>query len=254
MDKFNLYAKYYDLLYEDKDYKAEVDYVNRLIIDHTTITVGSLLDLGCGTGIHASLFEKFGYKVHGVDLSSKMIDQARNTFADVVNLEFFESDITTFEKKEKYDIVTSLFHVISYQNSNENIVKSFTTAYNHLKDDGLFIFDFWYGPGVLTDRPESRLKVLENDVIHVSRKATPQIHINKNIVDVKYDINIVNKTDDSKQQISELHSMRYFFIQELSFYLKHVGFEMLDFFEWMTLKKPDTNSWNVVVVAKKSRK
>ncbi len=44
MDKFNLYAKYYDLLYNDKDYRAEVDYVNSLIVDNNTIAIYSILD------------------------------------------------------------------------------------------------------------------------------------------------------------------------------------------------------------------
>ena len=251
MDKFNLYAKYYDLLYKDKDYQAEVTYVNTLFEKFTSNSVGNILDLGCGTGIHANLFTKFGYQIDGVDISPKMIEQAKETFANNKALQFYESDITDFEIKKKYDVVTSLFHVMSYQNNTADLIKSFSTAYNHLKDDGLFIFDFWYGPAVLTDRPEHRVKVLENQLIHVERHARPELHVNENSVDVNYEITILDKISQSKQIIKETHAMRYFFMKELVFYLGHVGFKMLDFFEWMTFKKPDTNSWNVVVIAKK---
>lgn len=251
MDNFNLYAKYYDLLYRDKDYNAEVNYLNTLIDKFGEISNKKLLDLGCGTGIHANIFSKSGYEVDGVDMSRKMIEQAKSRYVGNLALSFFQSDITEFRIEKQYDVVTSLFHVISYQNSNIDLLKAFKTAYYHLKKNGLFIFDFWYGPGVLTDRPEPRTKKLEDEKILVERKAKPVLHFNDNIVDVNYDITITNKHTQIQQQILEKHSMRYFFINELTFYLKTVGFEMLNYFEWMTFNLPNTNSWNVVLIARK---
>ena len=51
-----------------------------------------------------------------------------------------------------------------------------STAAKHLKPNGVFIFDFWYGPGVLTDPPVVRLKRLENEEIEVLRIAEPVMH------------------------------------------------------------------------------
>lgn len=251
MDNFNFYAKYYDLLYSDKDYNAEVNYLNTLINKFGDISNKKILDLGCGTGIHANIFSKLGYKVDGVDMSLKMINQAKSKHVKNLALSFFQSNITEFRNEKQYNVVTSLFHVISYQNSNVDLLNAFKTAYVHLKQNGLFIFDFWYGPGVLTDRPEPRVKKLENSLIMVERKAKPVLHVNDNVVDVNYDIMIRNKETQDQQQILEKHSMRYFFINELTFYLKTVGFETLNYFEWMTLEVPDTNSWNVVLIARK---
>ena len=72
---FNYYAVYYDLLYKEKDYKAETEYVGRLL-EEKGFTTGSILELGCGTGKHAEQFAKIGYSVHGIDLSSEMIKKA----------------------------------------------------------------------------------------------------------------------------------------------------------------------------------
>lgn len=251
MDNFNLYAKYYDLLNSDKDYQGEVDYIHTLIEKYKQIEGSSLLDLGCGTGIHANLLAKKGYVVDGVDISKQMVELARDKFSNNEALQFFESDITNFNTDQVYDTVTSLFHVMSYQNSNENLIKAIKTAHKHLKTNGLFIFDFWYGPGVLTDRPTNRTKVLEDDQIHVKRKATPEMHVNNNVVDVNYEIDILDKTTKDKQKIKEKHSMRYFFIKELNYYLETCGFKTLSFFEWRTFSNPDTNTWNVVMIAKK---
>ena len=72
---FNYYAVYYDLLYKGKDYKAETEYVGRLL-EEKGITTGSILELGCGTGKHAEQFAEIGYSVHGIDLSLEIIRTA----------------------------------------------------------------------------------------------------------------------------------------------------------------------------------
>ena len=41
-----------------------------------------------------------------------------------------------------FDVVISLFHVMSYQVSNSDIMEAFATARRHLNPGGIFIFDF----------------------------------------------------------------------------------------------------------------
>lgn len=73
---FDEYADYRDLLYQDKDYDGEAKYINELIKKYYSKS-RSILDLGCGTGMHASLLAQMHYeKVHGVDMSSKMLEKA----------------------------------------------------------------------------------------------------------------------------------------------------------------------------------
>ena len=57
MSIFDNYSQYYNLIYKDKDYETEVDYTHRLL---TRFNSGKkLLELGCGTGIHAYFFNCF---------------------------------------------------------------------------------------------------------------------------------------------------------------------------------------------------
>jgi len=58
------YARYYDLLYRDKDYSAEAQYVAGLVRKFHP-SARSILELGSGTGIHASLLAEKGFTVHG---------------------------------------------------------------------------------------------------------------------------------------------------------------------------------------------
>ncbi len=251
MDKFNLYAKYYNLLYKDKDYTGEVEYIDKIISSFSQDKASALLDLGCGTGIHADLFSERGYIVDGVDLSEQMIAEAKENYSSNSKLRFFTGNINDFRIDKKYEVVTSLFHVISYQNSNNALLNSFKTAAAHLDKDGLFIFDFWYGPGVLTDLPTSRVKELENEEIKVKRSATPVMHNELNVVDVNYNIEIVNKVTKSSETIDEKHSMRYLFRPEIENYLQQSQFKLIGFYHWLSFDAPGMSSWNGVAIAKK---
>ena len=56
---FNKIANYYDLIYQDKNYLKEVEYIKNLIAEFAD-NKESILELGCGTGKHASLLAEEG--------------------------------------------------------------------------------------------------------------------------------------------------------------------------------------------------
>ena len=247
----NLYSQYYDLLYRDKDYAGEVEYIIKLIKENSNETK-TLLDMGCGTGKHAELLCNNGYIVHGIDLSEDMLEIAKNRRIDKDDRLFFSrSNIQELELNKKFDVVVSLFHVMSYQNSNDQLIKAFEVAKNHLKNNGIFIFDFWYGPAVLNDPPVKRVKKLVNEKIKITRFAEPTVYSDKNLVDVHYDVLIEDVNSKEIIEKKETHKMRYFFDAELDTICKQVGFLIKQKYEWMSEKNPDSNSWNVVWVVKK---
>jgi len=88
-------------------------------------------------------------------------------------------------------VVIALFHVMSYQPRNADLRDAFATASAHLKRGGIFIFDYWYGPAVLTNLPTVRVKRVENGDIGVLRLSEPSIKVNENIVDINYLIRLL---------------------------------------------------------------
>ena len=247
----DLYAQYYDLLYSDKDYNAESHYIDDLIRLHAP-NARTVLDMGCGTGKHAELLCEKGYSIHGIDISYEMLKVAKTrTNGKEDKLYFSQSDIKTLHLGQRFDVVTSLFHVMSYQTSAEALYKAFTVAKEHLCEDGIFIFDFWYGPAVLTDPPVIRVKHLENEVTKVTRIAEPILHIKQNVVDVHYDIFIENKATAMIIEKKELHPMRYFFDIELDIICDTLGFKVINKLEWMKQSSPNLHSWNVVWILQK---
>jgi SAM-dependent methyltransferase len=240
---FDAYAAYYDLLYQDKNYHEEAKYIFRLL-EGNGISSGNILELGSGTGKHAEEFAKMGFCVHGIDLSQKMVQEANQR--NNKNLDgqlFFEvGDVRNFEAGKKFDAVISLFHVISYQIKNEDIQEMFETAAKHLKKNGVFIFDFWYGPGVLTDPPAKRQKRLENKDIEVFRIAEPVMYPNENTVDVNYSVHIKQKDSGKISELKETHKMRYLFIPEI-LQFSSTKFTLKTNFAWMKDSTPDFTDW-----------
>jgi hypothetical protein len=138
---------------------------------------------------------------------------------------------------------------MSYQTTNEDFLSALETAKAHLAPGGIFVFDFWYGPAVLTDRPAVRVKKLEDDQIQAIRLAEPVMHANKNLVDVNYTVWIKDKSSLQSEEIRETHNMRYWFLPEIEHLTKEAGFGMLNHGEWMTGKQPGFDTWGVYIVA-----
>jgi SAM-dependent methyltransferase len=323
---FDAYAAYYDLLYRDKDYAGEAEYVHRLIQRHRP-GAKTILELGSGTGRHACELAKRGYAVTGIERSPEMLEKARALVAEcggqrsdaggqksevggqrsdaggqksevrgqrsdvggqrsaVSGLRsdhrertsdvrpptsdlrppisenrpptsdlrppvFHPGDLRTFSLPDRFDAAISLFHVISYLPENEDILAAFRNARRHLNPGGLFVFDVWYGPAVLTERPAVRVKRMSDDETEVVRLAEPVLHPNENRVDVNYQVWVKRRKDGAVSEVRETHRMRYLFAPELQRLLSSAGFDLAHAEEWVTGRPLGCDTWGACFVAR----
>lgn len=250
METFQDYAYYYNAFYKDKNYHKEAEQIQSFL-EKYRVGIKRIINFGCGTGRHDIEFVKRGYKCTGIDISSLMIEIAReNAKRENIVMDFSVADIRTYEPREKYDAVISLFHVMSYQNKNADILETFQTARKALDRGGVFIFDAWYGPGVLTDMPQVRVKEIEDDKYKLIRIARPVMHDKTNVVDVCYEVFVVDKNTNKIKVINEIHNMRYFFRPEIEFLLQQAGFKLIENLDCNTLDNTDYNSWTSYFIAK----
>ena len=197
-DNFWHYSHYYDLLYADKNYAGETAYIRSLISAHACKPAATLLELGCVTGINALMLnEEAGLNVCGVDLSDTMLEGARARAAargvTEESVSFRYGNACSFRIDRKSDVVVSLFYVVSYQTTEQRLIAQFETAATHIDKDGLFIFDFWYGPAVLSQGPSVLVKRLSDEHIAVTRLAEPVIRNSENVFDVNYDLLVLDR-------------------------------------------------------------
>ncbi len=246
------YAEDYDYLYHDKDYEKECDFIEVVFAKYSG-NVKRVLDLGCGTGGHALILAKRGYYVVGVDRSEEMLEIAKRKAKDAnLPVKFIQSDITDINLQEKFYAVISMFAVMSYQTTNSALSGACKVASNHLIPSGLFLFDCWNSPAVLTDKPIPCIKEVKlNDKEKIIRFIEPILNTMNHIVEVRFKAwkvkngRLINETNES-------HFMRFLFPQEIKYFLETGGFERIEFCPFLELGKPLTEKdWNMAVITRK---
>jgi ubiquinone/menaquinone biosynthesis C-methylase UbiE len=253
------YADLYDLLYSDKDYEAECNLVEEVFRRYGTGRVHTILDLGCGTGNHAVVLAQRGYQVTGVDRSPEMLARAR----EKVSLDplcrstnpptFYQGDVRQLELGQQFDAVLMMFAVLGYQLTNDDVSAALRTVRRHLKPEGLFVCDVWYGPAVIAMRPSERAKVISTDDGKVLRIASGSLDIYHHLTEVHY-YSWRLRGQQVVSESEEVHHMRYFFPQELGLFMAQGQLELVDIYAFGSLiKAPGEDTWNVLIVAKNAQ-
>lgn len=103
---------------------------------------------------------------------------------------------------------------------------------------------------MLSDKPSVRVKEIEDDKFKLIRIAKPVMKEQLNVVDVVYEVFVIDKATNVVKVINETHSMRYFFRPELEFFLEQTGFELIAQLDCNTLQETNFDSWTSYFVAR----
>jgi SAM-dependent methyltransferase len=241
------YAAAYDALYRDKDYEAECDLVERLAREHGDRAVRRVLDLGCGTGGHALALARRDYEVVGVDRSEEMLALARDKAAGSVS--FHHGDIRSFDLGERFDLVLMMFAVLGYLGGDDDARAALAAARRHVRPGGLLVFDVWYEPAVLAQRPSEREKNVELSDGRILRHSSGELDEERGICTVRF--HVVDERGGSRRETEEEHVMRYFSRADLERLLASSGFELVRLGAFPEVDRaPDATTWSVVAVAR----
>ena len=248
------YASIYDDLYAEKDYAAEA----RFVLDQIGTTAPQapvrILDLGCGTGLHAMQLAMAGILVTGVDRSADMVtvaEKRKDLSSEELQgrLHFKIGDIRTIDLNCRFDVVLSLFHVISYMIEDDDLERTFQTVRRHLDVGGTFLFDFWYGPNVCKHPPQQRVKIVQASETVIHRRTIPEWDQERRVVCVNYHIEIKNIASGEITRGREQHFVRYFSTNELESRLALSGFEVVRFGEWLAASPRSDSSFSAYILA-----
>ena len=157
MSNFEKYAAFYDLLYRDKDYAAEAEYVAETNSVQLFRTPGRFLSLAPAPAAMAACLLPWALTCTASNGARRWLSVAQA--ADGRSLPRLRDPSparsATFARSNlgrTFDAVIALFHVMSYQTSNQALHAAFQAAARHLAPGGLFLFDVWHGPAVLSQR------------------------------------------------------------------------------------------------------
>lgn len=133
-------AKYYDLIYDWKDYSREARTLSMLIRRYKRTSGSELLDVGCGTGKHIQYLRQ-SFTCVGLDSSRAMLEQARR---NVEGVEFIQGDMESFDLGRRFDVVLCLFSAIGYVKTYSGLAKTLRNFARHLKEGGVVIIEPWF--------------------------------------------------------------------------------------------------------------
>ena len=213
---YGKFAKYYDKIYDFKDYKMEAEAVSTLIKKHKLSTGNTLLDLGCGTAKHLQYLTE--YECTGVDLSEELLEIAK---ANVPGAQFICADMRSFHTGEKYDIIISLFSSIGYLTAIEDLRKMILKSFMHLKTGGVFIFEPWISPELFSAR--TTLNTIEEEGNKIVRLISSSRKDNASVLDIHW---LIAEVDQQILHFSEKHEMGLFSKETISEVLESENFKV----------------------------
>jgi ubiquinone/menaquinone biosynthesis C-methylase UbiE len=244
------YSKIYDFLYTNKDYTKETNLIKKILKKYLPNSK-SLLDLGCGTGLYSNLMTKLNFNVVGVDRSSNMLNIAKHNYKKNNKLSFIKSSIENIKLNKKFDIISALFHILSYQKSEREIDKFFSKSYMHLNKNGILIFDFWYEDGVYSLQSPLRVREINNSNYKIVRITISKWYKKISQIFDIHNLIILNKKNKKISKFQETHKMRYFNMKSIKKKLIKHKFHFLESLDLQAGKSVSKNSWGALVVARK---
>jgi len=108
------------------------------------------MDLACGTGILCEILHKSGINASGMDLSSGMIQIAKQGNPQI---SYAVADMTTFRPEKQFDLVTCTGDALNHIESLEDVSRIFDNVYAYTSPGGYFIFDILNENEVSTSEP-----------------------------------------------------------------------------------------------------
>lgn len=159
---FSKSARFYDAIYAaaDKDYKIEAEKAHQIIQQMKRSSGNTLLEVACGTGLHASVFQKY-YMVEGLDLDAEMLTVASHKYPDIT---FHQADMIDFSLHKQFDVITCLFSSIGYVKTKARMEQAIQNMAQHLVPGGVLMVEPWFMPEQWTTGRVSALFVDQPDI------------------------------------------------------------------------------------------
>jgi SAM-dependent methyltransferase len=162
--------------------------------------------------------------------------------AERKGVRLIQSDLKELELEETFDAAIMMFAVLGYQLTNDDVDAALRAAHRHLRPGALLIFDCWYGPAVLAQKPSDRTIVVDTSNGPITRRSTATLDVCRRVCNVTFHID---------PDLTETHTVRYFFADEILRFVKSAGFDLLRFGAFPEFDRdPGPDTWNVMAVAR----
>ena len=239
------FAKIYDeLINEDINYDEMVDCILR-ICNENNIEFNDYLDIACGTGNVTVRIAKHFKNIYGVDLSEDMLREAFDKLkSERIKGKIICQDMTELSLNRKFDLITSVLDSTNYVTDIEGLKNYFKGVYEHLKDDGLFIFD--------VNSYYKLSEILGNNIYTYSEEDV--FYTWDNVFEddlLSMFLTFFVKKGELYERFEEEHLERAYKESQLESILEELDFKLINKFDGYSNDNVQANSERIVYVVKK---
>jgi SAM-dependent methyltransferase len=177
MDWFSSWfnTPFYHILYKNRNDEEASSFLSLLINELSLSKDAMVMDLACGKGRHSIALNQFGYQVLGIDLSEESILEASVKQTDT--LRFKVGDMRDLSIKKEFNAVFNLFTSIGYFDDLNDNQKVFNSVSASLKDEGVFIIDFFNANNVIKNLVTHEIKEIDGIKFVINRKVVDGVII-----------------------------------------------------------------------------
>lgn len=244
MDIYNKFASIYDELMMDFNYEDWFSYIERIFNKYEK-NPRRVLEMACGTGNLSYYIAKKGYNLTCFDLSEDMLSKAYEKLRRFKNVNLIRQNMIDFNLNRSYDCVVSICDSINYITEKEDLLQTFKNVWNHLENDGIFIFDI---------NSFYKLKyIIGNNTFVEDREEvfyTWQNYYdeNKNICEF-YLTFFYSEDGECYERFDEEHKEKAYKLDEIIELLEKAGFRNIDYFQAFGFEKPIEKTERINFVA-----
>ncbi|TLS39336.1 class I SAM-dependent DNA methyltransferase [Pseudalkalibacillus caeni] len=247
MSSYHHFAYFYDSLMEDAPYDEWAEYVLSAARKYG-VQGKELLDLGIGTGTLALHLYQDGWDVTGIDLSEEMLAVAQEKAQSRgANLKLFNQDMSLFETGKQYDVSVIFCDSLNYLPDEAAVKRTFNRVFDHLKEDGLFLFDV-----------HSCRKINEEFIGNTFGSGDPEVSYIWQSFQGEHDNSVEHelsfftaRQDGAYERYDEVHFQRTFPVEVYKNWLEQSGFTILSISADFSENAPEPDSERIFFAAKK---
>jgi SAM-dependent methyltransferase len=160
-------SPYYHQLYQHRDDKEAIDFIQLLIKYLQPAKNATMLDVACGKGRHSIALSEMSFDVTGIDLSLPSIEEAKESENE--HLHFYQHDMRLPFWINYFDFAFNFFTSFGYFKTAREHNNAIRTIAQSLTKEGILVIDYLNVRYAENIKQKSIITVVDDSFFHITK-------------------------------------------------------------------------------------